>query len=61
MTLRYAHLIPGTGDNVRAVLDGLSKATSSPGAEQRVDNSLTTEPVLPEENGELPNHSKQIE
>lgn len=23
MTLRYAHLIPGTGDNVRAVLDGL--------------------------------------
>ncbi len=29
MTQRYAHVIPGTGDNVRGVLDSLSKATSS--------------------------------
>ena len=42
MTQRYAHLIPGTGDNVRAVLDGLSKRISSPSAEQRIDNRLTT-------------------
>jgi hypothetical protein len=44
MTLRYAHLIPGTGDNVRAVLDGLSNVTSSARAEQRIDNGVTTLP-----------------
>jgi hypothetical protein len=53
MTLRYAHLIPGTGDNVRAVLDGLSKATSSPGAERRVGNGVTTEPKPTERNDEI--------
>jgi integrase len=58
MTLRYAHLIPGTGDNVRAVLDGLSKATSSPGAEQRVGNGVTTEPVSAEPNSEFPKSSE---
>ncbi len=44
MTQRYAHLIPGTGDNVRGALDALSNATSSPSAEQRVDNGMTTAP-----------------
>jgi integrase len=42
MTLRYAHLIPGTGDNVRAVLDGLSNDTNSASAEPHVDNGATT-------------------
>jgi integrase len=54
MTLRYAHLIPGTGDNVRAVLDGLSNATSSPGPEKRVDNGVTTEVAPTEPNAEIP-------
>ncbi len=53
MTLRYAHLIPGTGDNVRAVLDGLSKATSSPSAEQPVGNGVTMEPDPSEPNDEF--------
>jgi len=58
MTLRYAHLIPGTGDNVRAVLDGLSKATSSPSAEQRVDNRMTTAPDSAEPDAAFTNESK---
>jgi integrase len=52
MTLRYAHLIPGTGDNVRAVLDGLSNATNSPWGEHRVGNGVATEPELAERNAE---------
>lgn len=58
MTLRYAHLIPGTGDNVRAVLDGLSKATSSPASEQRVGNGVTTEPDSSEPGDENAKRSK---
>lgn len=58
MTLRYAHLIPGTGDNVRAVLDGLSNATSSPEPEQRVDNRMTTAPDPSEPDAAFTNEPK---
>ena len=58
MTLRYAHLIPGTGDNVRAVLDGLSKATTSPSAEPRVGNRTTTAPDSSEADAAFTNECK---
>jgi hypothetical protein len=58
MTMRYAHLIPGTGDNVGAVLDGLSKATSSPSAEQRVGNGMTAAPAPSEPDAAFENEPK---
>ncbi len=58
MTLRYAHLIPGTGDNVRAVLDGFSKVINSPSAEQQVGNGVTTAPAPSEPDAAFANESK---
>jgi hypothetical protein len=61
MTQRYAHLIPGTGDNVREALDGLSNATSSLSASPPVDNRVTTEAGSPETAADTANHSEQLE
>jgi integrase len=58
MTQRYAHLIPGTGDNVRGALDGLSNATSSPSATPPTVNRMATGADSPEYVHELPNHSE---